>query len=194
MIDPSSTTLDREKQLNQLYIAVISRYKDYIGEKENLSVAELPTLVMPDSQGVKAKANEIKSGFLNYSYDSNFVEASLKASDFIQKDVSEVVLPVQFWLAPDETLTFMLGDTMDRNILLCSILIALGNPSARVLVKLMDSTRNVSVYYEFKGEIYVLGNGGTKKFKDREALMDSLGLSDDTVAYEFNNRMYADIS
>lgn len=42
----------REGRLNNLYLAVISRYKEYIEEKEGLSVAELPTLVTPNSEKV----------------------------------------------------------------------------------------------------------------------------------------------
>lgn len=183
----------REERLNQIYLAIIARYKDYIEEKEGLSVAELPMLVMPDSEKVKTKADEIKSGFLNYVYETNFYDASTRAYEFVKKEVEDATLPLQFWLTPEETLEFMMGDTMDKNILLCSMLVRLGNPSAKVLVKMVD-TRKVHVYYEFKDKIYMFDfDSGIKEFNDKKEMLKSLEIKDETTAYEFNNQMYADI-
>jgi hypothetical protein len=185
---------DREFRLNQTYLAIISRYKDYIEEKEGLSVAELPTLVMPNNDKVKQKAEELKSGFLNYVYQSNFQEAATRSYEFVKKELDDVVLPLQFWLTPDETLEFMMGDGMDKNILLCSLLIRLGNPSSKVLVKMIDNSRKVFVHYEFKEKIYLLDiENGIKEFASREAMIKTMEIGDETIAYEFNNQMYADI-
>lgn len=185
---------NKEKRLNQIYLAVISRYKDYIEEKEGLSVAELPTLVMLDSPKVKEKIREIKSSFLNYAYDQNFYEASMVAYEFVKNEIEDVVLPLQFWLTPEETIEFMMGDAMDKNILLCSLLVGLGNPSAKVFVRMFESTREVLVYYEFNNKLYIFDDDKQiKEVQDRKTLIDSLGLGDEDIAYEFNNQMYIDI-
>jgi hypothetical protein len=190
----SSQSLEREKRLNELYLAIISRYKDYIEEKEGLSVAELPTLVMPANPKVVEKVTEIEAGFLNYNYDADFSEAAVKAYEFVKKDIAEAALPLQFWLTPDETLTFMMGDIMDKNILLCSMLIDLGNPSAKVFVRLEESVRKVFVYYEFDGKVCVMDTDeGMKEFNTKDEMLASLGMSEETTAYEFNNQMYVDI-
>jgi len=190
----SSQSLEREKRLNELYLAIISRYKDYIEEKEGLSVAELPTLVMPANPKVVEKVTEIEAGFLNYNYDADFSEAAVKAYEFVKKDIAEAALPLQFWLTPDETLTFMMGDIMDKNILLCSMLIDLGNPSAKVFVRLEESVRKVFVYYEFNGKVRVMDTDeGMKEFNTKDEMLASLGMSEETTAYEFNNQMYVDI-
>lgn len=187
--------VEREAKLSKIYLAIISRYKDYIEEKEGLSVAELPTLVMPNSEKVAGKANEIKSRFINYTYEENFHEASLIAFQAVKREVNEVILPLQFWLTPEETLEFMMGDQMDKNILLCSLLIRLGNPSSKVFVKMSDATRGVFVYYAFKNRIYLFDfEDGAKEFPNKEAMLVGFGIDEDTTAYEFNNQMYADIS
>src|SRR5271169_6510879 len=111
---------EKEDKLSQVYLAIISRYKDYIEEKEGLSVAELPRLVTPNDPKVKEKVAELKASFLNYDYNGNFREASVRAHDFVKNDITEAILPLQFWLTPEETLTFRLGDAMDKNMLLCS--------------------------------------------------------------------------
>ena len=187
--------VERLNRLSQLYLAVISRYREYIQEKEGLSVAELPTLVTPKNEVVAKKAAEIKSVFDTYSYERDFYPASMEAFSFIRDRIEAVVLPLEFWLSPEETLSYMMGDIMDKNILLCSMLIALGNPSARVLVRMKDENVSAFVYCEFNGKVYMFDvSNGTKDFDSKEAMVASLGIDDDTTAYEFNNQMYLDIS
>lgn len=182
-------------RLNQLYLAIVSRYRDYIEEMEHLSVAELSTLVIPKNPVIAKKADEIKSSFGMYNYVSNFYEASIIAFYFVKNEIMDAVMPLQFWLTPEETMTFGIGDVIDRNILLCSLLIALGNPSAKVLVSVKNSNRSILAYYEFEDRAYILDfSVGFKKFESRNELIKSLGLDDDTVAYEFNDIAYMDIA
>jgi hypothetical protein len=185
---------DKAGRLSNIYLAVISRYKDYIEEKEGLSVAELPTLVTPNSEKVAEKANWIKSKFLNYTYDKDFHDSSITAFNFVNDEVEDVTLPLQFWITPDEVIAFMMGDLMDKSILLCSILIKLGNPSARVFVKIDDGTRRVFVYYEFRSKFHTLECGKeSREFESRDDILKSMQFNEETVAYEFNNQMYADL-
>lgn len=181
-------------RLNKLYLTIISRYKDYIEEKEGISIAELPTLITPGNPAVMAKATEIKLSFGNYSYDSLFYEASLKAFSFVKQMVHEVQLPVEFWLMPDETLAFLMGDVFDRNVLLCSLLIALGNPSARVLVVSSGEARKVYVHYEFNKLVYLMDlSARTTKFSDMKEMVASLRPPEGAVTYDFNDKTYSDI-
>ncbi|MGD0729430.1 MAG: hypothetical protein ABR981_05120 [Candidatus Micrarchaeaceae archaeon] len=184
---------EKEQRLNQLYLAIISRYKDYIEDQEGLSVAELPTLVTPNADRVREKVEDIKSSFLNYNYDENFYEASVIAYEFVKNGVEEVTLPLQFWLTPEETFEFMMGDIMDKNILLCSMLVRLGNPSAKVFVKMFESTREVFVYYEYKNSLYSFYKDKVSEFPSKDAMLNTLDFKDETIAYEFNNQMYADL-
>ncbi|EQD48111.1 hypothetical protein B2A_08126 [mine drainage metagenome] len=195
IIDSQHASLDKYMRLNSVYLLVLSKYKDYIEEKEELSVAELPTLVTPKAPMVTRKAAEIKGEFENYDYDANFYDASLKAFDFVSKSVDDLSLPLEFWLMPEETLHFMLGDITDKSILLCSLLIALGNPSAKVVVVSRDSMRNIYVYYEFSGHIVMMDmdNGSHTDLGSRDEMLGSFKLDDESTAYEFNDQMYVDI-
>ncbi len=181
--------------LNEVYLAIISRYKDYIEEKESISVAELPTLVTPNDEAVAKKASEIKAEFQDFFFDKDFYDAGRSAFSFVKDKVATVVLPVQFWLTPHETLEFMVGDIMDKNVLLCSLLIRLGNPSTRVFVKSRGSDKRTFVYFEFNKKVYSMDMGdGVKEYADRDAMIASMGLDDDTTAYEFNDKLYVDLS
>lgn len=183
--------LDR---LNKIYLAIISRYRDYIEEHENISVAELPALVTPKNGAVVAKVDEIKAAFGRYDYDKNFPEAGTAAFSFVRDKIEDAVLPLQFWLAPEETLTFMIGDTFDRCVLLCSMLVALGNPSAKVAVVVKGESRHIFVHCEFAGSVYMfeLGNG-IRKFPTKDSMVASLKIDDEATAYEFNDRTQGDI-
>ncbi len=181
--------------LNEVYLAIISRYKDYIEEKESISVAELPTLVTPNGETVSRKAGEIKAEFQDYFFDKDFYDAAMKAFNFVKDKVATVVLPVQFWLTPEETLNFMVGDLMDKNVLLCSLLIRLGNPSTRVFVISKGGDKRTFIYFEFSGKVYVLDlDDGIKEYAGRDEMIEAQKLDDDTTAYEFNDKLYIDVS
>lgn len=193
--EATERALGKEMRLNQLYLAIISRYKDYIEEMEHISVAELPALVTPKNEMVMKKADDIKKSFGVYNYGINFYEASINAFYFVKNNIEDAALPLQFWLTPEETLAFGIGDTMDRNILLASLLIDLGNPSAKVLVCVKDGVRRVFTYYELDGKAYVLDfPSGFKKFADRNEIIKSLGMNDETTAYEFNDKIHTEIN
>ena len=183
-----------EVKLNEIYLAIISRYKDYIEEKEELSVAELPTLVTPQSDAVVRRAEAIRQELGQYDYQKNFYDAAVLAFEFVRDEIEEVVLPVQFWLSPDETIRFRMGDRIDRCILLCSLLVALGNPSSKVFVLKDEGSRKVYVYFEFNGLFILLDvEDGVKEFKDNAQMLSFFNITEDDTVYEFNNQSYADV-
>ncbi len=194
---PEEKENENEKlvKLNQLYLLILTKYKKYIEEKENISVAELPTLITPKDPLVAKKAAELKEGISNYIYDINFNEAALKAFNFVTNEIADASLPLQFWLAPAETLKFGMGDITDKSILLCSLFIALGNPSSKVIV-VLNSTKTISVYYEFSNSFTLLNirDKGITVYQTKEELLGKLGISEDSSAYEFNDQLYQDIA
>ncbi|MCL5008080.1 MAG: hypothetical protein M1562_02420 [Candidatus Marsarchaeota archaeon] len=177
--DSAGTAPGFKDRMNQLYLSIILRYSSYIESKENLSVAELPTLVTPNSTAVSEISEQIKGD--NYSYESSFYDASVRSLEFVKTEIDDVFLPVQFWILPDETLKFRLGDQVDKNILLCSILIKLGNPSTKVLIFIGEDSRKSYVYYEFNEGVYLLDlTDNIKLFKNKEEMFKGIGISEDT--------------
>ncbi len=185
---------ERDIGLHELYLAIISKYKDVIEEGENLTMPQLPLLVTPKNELVVKKAEEIKRGFGVYNYMLNFYEASIKAFYFVRDGIKEIILPIRFWVKPEDAIRLGLGDTMDRNILLCSILIALGNPSAKVLVRMSNGERKVLTYYEYEDKVYMLDlKADIRHFDSKEQLLRSLLLNNESGAYEFNDTLYAEL-
>lgn len=109
--------------------------------------------------------------------------------------MKEVLLPLQFWFTPEETLAFMMGDRMDKGILLCSMLVALGNPSAKVLMRIKGEEKKILVHYEFGEKTFVMDiDDGINEFPSKEKMLEWLSIGEDTIAYEFNNQSYIDIN
>src|SRR5690348_15562975 len=106
------------KKYNQIYLEVILRYKEHIEQNENLNVAELPKLITPTDENVITSANKIKSTFDNYSYNSNFLAAAKLAYEFVTNHISQVSLPIEFWLYPADTIKCEAGDVFDKATLL----------------------------------------------------------------------------
>lgn len=191
----TESALNHELKLNQLYLAIIMRYKDTIEQGEHKSLAELPALVTPKNEHVVKKADEIKGSLGMYIYNTAFYEASIDAFYFVKNNIDDASMPLQFWQTPEETLSFGIGDTIDKNILLASLLIALGNPSAKVIVHIRDNKRRILTYYEFERKAYALDfSTGFKRYDNREELIRSLGMDADSAAYEFNDSIYRDMA
>lgn len=188
--------MEREIRYNKIYLSIISRYKDYIEQKENISVAQLPTMITPKDPAVTRKADGIKSGFAFYSYDLKFIEAAAKAFDFVKNEVEDIVLPLQFWLTPSETLSFMAGDEVDKNLLLCSLLMSLGNATSKVLMIIQnEAERRVFVHCEFGDKIYLFDlKGGIEQFDTLEEMIRYADIGEDSTAYEFSDHSYYDIA
>ncbi len=185
---------DLARRYSQLYLEVILRYKEYIESKEDLSVAELPSLVTPQDESVVALASKIKAGFPDYSYERDFYSAAKAAFDYVHDEIALAPLPIQFWLRPKDTLKCAAGDAIDKAALLCSLLIALGAPSTKVVISASDDARKVIVYSEYKGILMIDTDNGIKLVKDRDEFVKELGISDSSTAYEFNDKMYNDLA
>ncbi|MEM3178007.1 MAG: hypothetical protein QXZ38_02330 [Candidatus Micrarchaeaceae archaeon] len=188
---------DLVKRYNALYLEIILKYKDYIEEQESLYVAELPNLVTPNDDVVVGVANRIKSGFPIYNYEENFHDAAKAAYEHVKNEIYTVELPVQFWLTPRQTETVGAGDIFDKAVLLCSLLIALGNPSSKVIVIITDSERKFLNYAEFDGRVIAIDfDKGIIEFKSIEEMMSyfSIKKGKDVTAYEFNDKMYNDLA
>ncbi len=182
---------------SKLYLTILMRYKDYIEENESLNVAELPKLITPQDPQVTAFANSIKNRLEGFSYDKNFYEAALMLHKHVKEEIATVSLPVQFWLMPSETLAIGAGDLMDKATLLCSGLIALGNVTAKVIIKANEEERKIGVYCEYNGKLaYFDIDDGAYVFNTKEEMLKSLGIEQgkNISAYEFNNSMYNDLA
>lgn len=181
------------KRYNLLYLEIIMRYRNYIEENENVSVAELPKLVTPEDENVVGFANSIKSAFPNYSVEKNFAEAAEKAYKYVKETVVQATLPIEFWLSPNQVMKSGAGDLFDKAVLLCSLLIAIGNISTRVVIVIKPDERRFVVYSDYEKRIIAFDiENGVTEFLSKEDMLSNLKIKEgeDVTAYEFNDKMY----
>ncbi|MGA3020609.1 MAG: hypothetical protein ABSD68_01515 [Candidatus Micrarchaeales archaeon] len=184
------------KKYNSLYLEIIMRYKDEIEKGETVYVADLPKLVTPSDEAVVAVIKNITGSFPAYNFDENFLAAAQQAREYLKDKIISVSPPIQFWLKPNQVISLQAGDAFDKVILLCSMLIALGNPSTKIVTSIKENERKHLVYFEYKGELtYIDLENGMNKVNSKEELFEKLGMKKEAemIAYEFNDKMYSNL-
>ena len=185
------------KKYNALYLEMIMRYREKIEEGEKLHLAELPKLVTPGDESVVAAVNKIKGEFPSYTYEKDFAEAAGKARALVNDTIIRVSPPIQFWLKPSEVLSIGAGDVFDQAVLLCSMLISLGNPSAKVIASANGEVKNYAVYYEHNGKTVAMEMGkNISELKDKNELLAKMEIymGSESTGYEFNDKMYNNLA
>ncbi len=178
-------------RVNKLYSFIIKKYIDYIEKSETRSIADMPRLITPESEKVAEIVDFIKSKFPSYLYENDFYGASMYALEYLKNNIQDVIMPVQFWLKPDNVIEIGLGEDIDKNVLLCSLLIALGNYSSKVLVVSNNNKKRIFVYYEFNYKFFLIDiKGEIELFDSNKGLFGYAGIDDNSEAYEFNNLSY----
>ncbi len=179
---------------NGLYLEIILKYKEYIEGEERIYAAELPTFITPEDQAVCAVAGRIKSGFASYNYDRDFVEAAAAAHAYVKKEIYTIEIPIQFWLKPAQLIRCGSGDEIGKAMLLCSLLISLGCPSAKVIIVDSDDSKKIGVYFTFSGGLFLMRDSGPmNEFISKEEMVSDISGDRHERAYEFNNNAYLDL-
>jgi hypothetical protein len=181
------------KKYNSLYLEIIMRYKDEIEKGETVYVADLPKLVTPGDEAVTTVVKNIMSSYPAYDFEENFLAAAQQAQEYVKDKIATVSSPIQFWLKPNQVISLQAGDSFDKAILLCSMLIALGNPSTKIITSIKDNERKHLIYFEYQNELLCIDlEKGMDKVNSKEELFKRIGVNKETemIAYEFNDKMY----
>jgi hypothetical protein len=101
-----------------------------------------------------------------------------------------VPLPVSFWLTFEEMERLMAGDQIDKSILLCSLLRALGSENAKVFV---CEGGNSHVLFQFAGKTYVADHSKTELTESLSADA-AYSLLAGKILYAFNDKEHEDFA
>ncbi|MGC8479113.1 MAG: hypothetical protein ACP5M9_00375 [Candidatus Micrarchaeia archaeon] len=178
-------------------MTVILRYKEYIEQNESIYLPDLPKLIDPTSSEIAAFISQLSSSS-EYSNDGNdILKISKEVFKNLEKNITIVLLPIQFWQKPEETLKNKIGDELDYYALLCSIFIALGTVSSKVLIVNYADRNVMSVYLEYNNELILFQhNTEPKHFKSKALLLKYIcgSIDEEVISYEFNDKIYRDIT
>lgn len=141
----------------QFYKLLLRRYADLINEFERKTVGELKALVNDKDLTVQSLLSEYKPD--GYEFEKHYPDIAQKLFTFLQKEIDYVEsdLELNFWLAPREILRGKMGDDEDMAVLLCSLLLGLGDENAEVVVAEMEDLKtHAFVASEFKNKFMLL--------------------------------------
>lgn len=172
----------KEKEFSQ-----IKKERDYfeyvlakIGELFMPSQDELRKLVLPGR-----RVFEISS---KISKEAESIEERVKkAVNFVNEEIASVPFTGKFWLSAEEVLKLGSGNALDKSVLLCSLLRALGFPE--VYVACCDSQFFVAL---IRGKVYAIKPGESfekaRSFTSLQSLIRELG-----VKYLFNDMRFWEV-
>ncbi len=189
-----------KEKLNQckLYRLLLEKHAELINEKERRTIGEIKILVNKDDLTIQAILSDLKPQ--EYAFPKDYLASAEKAISFVQNKISyvEPEINLNYWLSPKEIFSSKVGDDEDLAVFLCSLLFALGDEKASVIISELDSLRtHAFVATEFKGKFYALDPSQKHSFADfsgtkEEALQkyDFKGSKIKKFLYKFNNTIY----
>jgi hypothetical protein len=166
----------------EIYRLVLKRYKDFIAEKESLSISEIRQKVSPYNDFVRKINEQLTRNIISYSYKNDFIRAAQNAMDYVRR-IKTCEFAFTFWLDFEDMDRLKIGTAMDKAILFAALLRSLGSESVHVLV-----TKKYKPYVKFsfdKEYLFVPETGSLLLGEDSMKMF-----SDDPVSYSFNDLMY----
>ncbi len=182
------------KRRELIYKKIIERYRELIEAGESKSIPELRSLVKPQSSAVIELRDKLTREFKPYDYERDFLAASQKSFEFVKDEIKNEHVNIEFWLSPRDILELSAADEMDKAILLCSLLIALGNRSAKVVVETKGGLKHAFVMFSFGSRYYLfdpvhdINLAGSKEIL--EAQISTEKDEENKIVYEFNDTEY----
>ena len=159
--------IDKSSAAFRLYSLLLNKYSDLINEFEKKTVGEIKAMVNADDLTVQSLVQDFKKE--GYSFEKDYFEAAKKAFAFISNEISfvHVDLDINFWLSPKEILNKKVGDDEDLAVFLCSLLCALGDKKAEVVIaELENLSTHAFVATEIGGKMFLLDACQRHKFEE----------------------------
>ncbi|MEM0359874.1 MAG: hypothetical protein QXK06_00875 [Candidatus Diapherotrites archaeon] len=141
----------------KLYRFLLKKYSALLNEKEKKTIGEVKALIDGSDLTIQSLVSEFKGN--SYEFERDFLSAAEKAFEFVKKEIAYVKLDLDldFFMSPLEIMTEKVADDEDKAIFLCSMLFALGDESASVVIaELDDLSTHAFVVLEFDEKVFFL--------------------------------------
>jgi hypothetical protein len=175
----------------KLFELIINRYRTLIERGETKTIADMKLLIKPADPAILKVKEEILEKFRPYIFEQCFLPAAEAAHEFV-KAIRAEPTPVDFWLTPSEMLDVGSGDSMDKSIFLCSLLVALENVESYVIVG-TNKTVKVAVGFSFAGEFHIIDPMSAEHLKGKKEEVIQQCFPDAVSIYSFNDREYLEL-
>lgn len=189
---------ERELKLLRLYRLLLKKYADAINDKEKRTIGQIKGIVDRDDMTIQSIVSDFKPKDYDFDRDylgiaQNIYEYVLKEIDFVKADVD-----ISFWLSPKEVLENKIADDEDLAVFLCSLLFALKDEKAHVVISELDNlSTHAFVITEFKSRFILLDPSQKKPFHSFIGTLESVmekysfdGAKLKRFLYKFNHAEY----
>lgn len=158
---------DSHEVLYRLYRLLLLKYADVINEKEKRTIGEVKALINPGDLTIQSLvAGFKKEGFV---FEADYLQACQKAFGFVKDEIrfAKSDIRLSYWLTPKEILENKVADDEDQAVFLCSLLAALGDSKAQVVIAEMDDLNtHAFVITEFQNLFFLLDPSRRHDFFD----------------------------
>ncbi len=192
---------EKQKEKNRqfkLYKFLLEKYEDLINDSEKKTIGEIKGLVDEEDLTIQSILSEIKPQ--GFEFKKDYLNTAKKALEFINSKIECVDpgLGINFWLSPKEILELKVSDDEDLAVLLCSVLAALGDEKAFVVIAEMDDlSTHAFVITELNNKFFIIDPCQEKTFEEFSGEKTSVlqkysfnGAKIKRFLYKFNNKEY----
>lgn len=175
---------ETEKQvlLYRLYKLLLQKYADIVNEREKRTIGEVKALIDPSDLTIQSLVSSFKTE--KYSFEKDFLPAAEKAFRFASQEIAFVKADVRlsFWLSPKEIVESRVADDEDHAVFFCSLLLALGNEKAEVVIAEMeDLSTHAFVITEYQSRFFLWDPSQQHPFNAFSGFKENV-----LARYEFN--------
>ncbi len=198
----SVSEIDKKQEIKELKFKLhkflLEKYSDAINEKEKKTIGEIKGLIDPDDLSIQSLLAELIS--TDYSFEKNYLSVAKEAYFFVSKEISfvESDVKINFWLTPTEIIKQKIADDEDLAVFFCTILYALGDENAFVVVAEMENlTTHAFVITEFNFKFFLFDPSQKNSFDEfsgkKEEVLEKYSFKESKIKrflYRFNALEY----
>jgi hypothetical protein len=169
-------SLARWRVRAEYYKRILERYASAVREGEQKALPELKALVNADDPAVQQARRLLLDDYargasqgiegagdaFRYDYERHFPELAARAFDLVRGlRAVRGELGTPYWMSLREVWELKAGDPFDKAVFLCSLLLSLGSPNARLrALELEGGLRHPVVLCEFGPRAWLLDPSG----------------------------------
>ena len=168
----------------KLYRLLLKKYSETINEKEEKTIGEVKAMVNADDLTIQG----VVAGFKGegYDFEKGYPDAAKQAFEFVKKEIHYVKadIDIDYFLSPVEIMTEKVADDEDQAVFLCSLLLALGDEGASVLIaELENLSTHAFVVIEYDEKAHFLDPTQDHSFDEFSGQTEEV-----LKKYSFNNK------
>jgi superfamily I DNA and RNA helicase len=120
---------------------LLQKYGDIINEREKRTIGEIKALVDGSDLSIQSLAQDFMGD--NYSFESDYENTLKEVYKFVVDEISfvDADLNLNYWMSPKEVLEQKVADDEDFAVFMCSLMKALKDDKAEVIIAELDNLR-----------------------------------------------------